>query len=182
MQDITNTQSLIAWINSGNTPKYLHFWGHTPASPLKVDKSCLSQWFPAQFEIDGNTYFTAEHYMMAEKARLFGDYSVAEKILVASTPGEAKSLGRSVANYDEARWAAARFGIVVKGNYAKFAQNESLGAFLLTTQNRILVEASPVDAIWGNGLAADDPDASSPSNWPGLNLLGFALMQARRLL
>ena len=43
----------------------------------------------------------------------------------------------------------------------------------------MLVEASPDDAIWGIGLAADDTDAADPARWPGLNLLGFALMEAR---
>jgi predicted NAD-dependent protein-ADP-ribosyltransferase YbiA (DUF1768 family) len=46
----------------------------------------------------------------------------------------------------------------------------------------VLVEASPVDAIWGIGLAADDPRASQPAQWPGLNLLGFALMAVRARL
>lgn len=41
------------------------------------------------------------------------------------------------------------------------------------------VEASPVDRIWGIGLAAADPRAHSPSRWRGLKLLGFALMDAR---
>ena len=40
-------------------------------------------------------------------------------------------------------------------------------------------EASPVDRIWGIGIAADHEDARRPARWPGLNLLGFALMEAR---
>jgi predicted NAD-dependent protein-ADP-ribosyltransferase YbiA (DUF1768 family) len=43
-------------------------------------------------------------------------------------------------------------------------------------------EASPVDRIWGIGLAADHEHAAQPSNWRGLNLLGFALMRARAML
>ena len=46
----------------------------------------------------------------------------------------------------------------------------------------MLVEASPVDAIWGIGLAASDPLAVEPATWQGLNLLGFALMEVRRRL
>lgn len=46
----------------------------------------------------------------------------------------------------------------------------------------MLVEASPVDRIWGIGLAADDPRAMHPEQWQGLNLLGFALMDARDAL
>jgi ribA/ribD-fused uncharacterized protein len=46
----------------------------------------------------------------------------------------------------------------------------------------VLVEASPVDSVWGIGLAADDEQAASPDRWPGLNLLGFALMEVRSRL
>ncbi|MDQ7757875.1 NADAR domain-containing protein [Xanthomonas sontii] len=46
----------------------------------------------------------------------------------------------------------------------------------------MLVEASPVDRIWGIGLAADDPRAADPTTWQGENLLGFALMEVRRRL
>ena len=46
----------------------------------------------------------------------------------------------------------------------------------------MLVEASPLDRIWGIGLAADSEFAEVPSRWRGLNLLGFALMEARARL
>jgi ribA/ribD-fused uncharacterized protein len=46
----------------------------------------------------------------------------------------------------------------------------------------VLVEASPRDRIWGIGLTATDERAASPATWQGLNLLGFALMQARDAL
>ncbi len=67
----------------------------------------------------------------------------------------------------------------MKGNVAKFSQSNTLREFLLGTGSAVLVEASPVDAIWGIGMAADDPRASDPRQWTGLNLLGFALMAVR---
>ena len=54
--------------------------------------------------------------------------------------------------------------------------------FFSRPAQRVLVEASPVDRIWGIGLAADDERAADPARWPGLNLLGFALMEARAKL
>jgi hypothetical protein len=45
-----------------------------------------------------------------------------------------------------------------------------------------LVEASPRDRIWGIGMGAANDLATSPGHWRGLNLLGFALIQARRQL
>lgn len=71
---------------------------------------------------------------------------------------------------------------MVAGNLAKFAQNPALGEFLLGTGEQVLLEASPVDAVWGIGLAADHRDATRPAQWPGLNLLGFALMDVRAQL
>ena len=165
-----------AWI------KYLCFWGHTEKPSGEMSAACLSQWYPAAFEVDGQRYTTAEHFMMAEKARLFGDEATRTAMLSASKPGAVKALGRQVQGFDEARWQAARYDIVVRGNLAKFAQNAALRTFLLNTGERVLVEASPVDTIWGVGLAADDPLAEQPAQWRGLNLLGFALMDVRRSL
>jgi ribA/ribD-fused uncharacterized protein len=70
----------------------------------------------------------------------------------------------------------------VAGNVAKFGQHDDLRAFLLGTGSRVLVEASPGDRIWGIGLTEADPRAADPRSWRGLNLLGFALMEARAQL
>lgn len=116
------------------------------------------------------------------KARLFGDHSIAEQILAAGHPRQAKDLGRKVRSFDQKEWQARRFPVVVAGNVAKFSQHQDLQAFLLGTGQRVLVEASPEDRIWGIGLAADDRRAEDPAQWLGENLLGFALMHARSQL
>jgi len=72
--------------------------------------------------------------------------------------------------------------LIVAGNMAKFGQHPDLREFLLGTGDRVLVEASPRDRIWGIGLAAGDERATSPDDWLGLNLLGFALMEVRHQL
>ena len=166
----------------GKNLDYVFFWGHQARAGGQLGPSCLSQWWPASFALDGVCYQTAEHYMMAEKARLFGDDEMRGEILAAEHPAEAKALGRRVSGFDGAVWAARRFDIVVAGNVAKFGQDEGLRAYLLGTSSRVLVEASPVDRIWGIGLAADDERAKNPLRWRGLNLLGFALMEARHKL
>ena len=102
--------------------------------------------------------------------------------LAAGLPRQAKDLGRRVRGFDEEKWVATRFELVVRGNLAKFDQHANLREFLLGTGERVLVEASPVDRIWGIGLAADDERAEKPGLWRGLNLLGFALMEVRRAL
>lgn len=180
--DIHNSHSLVTAIQNGLRPKYLFFWGHTPKKSGQVEKECLSQWYPAEFVVDGVRYSTAEHYMMAEKARLFGDEAVREKIIAAAHPSQAKNLGREVQGFTQSTWEQYRFDIVIQGNIAKFSQNPALKAFLLNTGNRILVEASPMDRIWGIGWSENDPQAQDPEQWRGLNLLGFALMAARSRL
>ena len=175
---ISNRTDLINHVNHGHPVDYLFFWGHQkPKSGIA--SSCFSQWYDSPFVVDNQTYPTAEHYMMAGKAELFGDQASKEQILAAATPGDAKKLGRHVQGFNDERWLAYRFDIVVAANLAKFSQHADLKAFLLSTGDRILVEASPVDPIWGIGLAADDPLAMNPYTWRGLNLLGFALMSVR---
>lgn len=100
----------------------------------------LSSWM-------GGYYNCAEQYMMAEKARLFGDEDVRSQILSEYHPMAIKKLGRKVRNYDDAVWKARRFDVVVEGNMAKFSQNSKLGDFLLETGEKILVEASPNDDV-----------------------------------
>jgi ribA/ribD-fused uncharacterized protein len=180
---ILTVETLIARMNAGFTPDFLFFWGHTPRSEGKVEKQCLSQWWlGSPFTLDGVRYRTAEHYMMAEKARLFGDEAALQKILAADGPDEAKDLGRDVRGYDEVVWKEHRTDIVMQGNLAKFGQDGALKAFLLATGEQVLVEASPYDTIWGIGLRADSAEAAWPQSWRGLNLLGFILMQVREQL
>lgn len=158
------------------------FWGHRPQAGGGVGASCLSQWYASPFTVDGKRYATAEHFMMAGKARLFGDNAAAEAILATPEPGRVKALGRRLAGFDEETWQRHRYDIVVAGNLAKFGQHDRLRGFLLATGDDVLVEASPQDAIWGIGVAATDPRAEHPADWPGLNLLGFALMDVRATL
>ncbi|WP_349876692.1 NADAR family protein [Micromonospora sp. HUAS YX12] len=179
---IRSVADLTAALDTGETVKYLHFWGHRPRRDGSIGASCLSQWWPAAFTVDGREFATAEHWMMWHKATLFGDHAIAERVLAAGHPHRAKALGRQVRDFDEATWAARRYEIVVAGSVAKFARHEPLRRFLLGTGDRVLVEASPTDRVWGIGLTADDPRAASPATWRGDNLLGFALMEARAAL
>jgi len=139
----------------------------------------LSQWLVSSFVIDGVNFPTAEHYMMAEKAKTFGDTLAYEKIMNTEHPRSAKEIGRSVQSYDDSIWAEVRYAVVVAGNIAKFTQNNHLRKSLLDTGRKTLVEASPVDTVWGIGLHEDNPKATNPLHWKGSNLLGFALMDVR---
>lgn len=179
---IHDRDSLVRAVEAGVRVKYLHFWGHTPRADGTVGASCLSQWWVAPFTVDGVEYATAEHWMMAAKARLFGDAEAERRAVGAAHPSQAKKAGRLVRGFDEDVWARERFGIVVEGSVHKFAAHADLREFLLGTGERVLVEASPLDRVWGIGLAADAEAAGDPRRWRGPNLLGFALMAARERL
>ncbi|MCK6544454.1 NADAR domain-containing protein [Myxococcota bacterium] len=175
-------EALRGAVLGGERFEYLLFWGHSARGDGRLSASCFSQWWASPFVVEGCTYRTAEHWMMAEKARLFGDASSCSRIIAAESPSEAKRLGRGVIGFEESRWCAARFDVVTRGNVAKFSSTPALRDYLLGTGDRILVEASPTDTIWGVGLDASSPAARDPLRWRGANLLGFALVRARGIL
>lgn len=156
---------------------FLFFWGHTGTG-----KACLSQWYPSPFMIGGVCYNYTEQYMMAEKARIFGDEKACKEIMASYNPMEMKKLGRRVRNFNSYVWNVNSSEVVKRANLAKFSQNPKLKEFLLSTGDKILVEASPYDTIWGIGLPADASEAVKPSLWRSENRLGFVLMDVRHML
>ncbi|NOK39389.1 NADAR family protein [Corallococcus exercitus] len=155
---------------TSSSPRFTFFW---------KEDSFFSQWHPSVFEVDGVRYTCAEQYMMAGKARLFGDTRVLDQVLRAAAPKQHKALGRKVSPFDAALWERERERIVYEGNHAKFTQHRHLLEALLATRGTVLVEASPLDRIWGVGLNAEDPRIQDPSTWRGLNLLGNVLTRLR---
>ncbi len=174
-----SNQTIKESFNREEKLKFLFFWGHQPNKDGSVGKGCFSQWWPSEFTINNVLFKTAEHYMMAEKARLFKDDEILKEILDVEHPHDAKKLGRKVQNFDPAIWDEHKFEIVVNGNYEKFSQNEDLKDFLINTGDRVLVEASPRDRIWGIGMAQSNEKAMNPNLWRGQNLLGYVLMEVR---
>ena len=172
-------KQLILNLEQGVKIKYLFFWGHSPRKDGSIGKSCFSQWWVAPFTVDGTFYKTAEHWMMAEKARLFNDNDNLKEILKSNSPMEAKKWGRKVEGFSQEQWNKHKYEIVKQGNLHKFSQNPDLKEFLLNTKRRVLVEASPRDRIWGIGMGQSNANSENPSLWRGENLLGFALMEVR---
>ena len=174
-------EALRACIRDGQSFTYLPFYGHT-AELGRITNAVFSQFYPAEFQIDGVRYHWAEQWMMAAKARLFGDLEALTAILDADEPLACKKIGRTVRDYDDGRWSAARFDLVVTGNVAKFSQSQPLRDHLLDSGDAILVEAAPRDQIWGIGFGRENPAVHDPLRWRGRNLLGFALVKVRGIL
>lgn len=154
------------------------FWSATDK-----EYGAFSQWYMSDFcGDDGQMYCCAEQWMMAEKARLFGDDAVRAAILHSRNPKTMKALGRTVKGFDVAVWNAHCQDIVFRGNVTKFRANALLGKLLEETGTAHIAEASPKDAIWGIGMAASHSNARNPAKWRGKNLLGIALMRVRKAL
>ena len=174
-----NTESLIDIYKEEN---FCFFWGHAPSKDGRITESCLSQWWLCSFMENQIIFCCAEQYMMYKKALLFVDFEYAQKIINCKEPKKIKEYGRLVRNFDERKWDEEKYNIVLKGNILKFSQNEELNNYLISTNNKILVEASPYDNVWGVGMRRNAKGILEPTNWKGQNLLGFVLMETRERL
>jgi len=126
----------------------------------------------------------AEQGLMWGKAILFNDNVAATKILAAKDPKVQKALGRTVRNFDQKVWDKEALPLMVTVLTAKFLQNDDYAQGLLDTGDKLLVESSPLDALWGVKMTAQQCIAAGedPKCWKGKNWLGIALTQVRTLL
>ena len=182
---------LINEVKSDKKLQYICFWHEGQEYPNHV----FSQWYEGKhFNVNGRTYFTAEQYMMSEKALLFQDLYHYALIMQEKSPKVCKDLGREVQGFKPATWNASLREIIFHGNLGKFQADIELVAALLSTENAILIEASPYDGIYGAGLQesdllnADGTLKVLPQNWvnpkngvQAQNHLGFVLMGIRDL-
>ncbi|MGC3946558.1 MAG: NADAR family protein [Chryseolinea sp.] len=176
----------LAWLkrqyDGGDRPEFL-FFADGPIDPgEKSSLAILTQWFPSPFQVNSDQYHHAAHWMMVQKARLFGDRTAEKELLVLRGNDEIGTRGKQIAGFDQRHWDHHRYSIVVQGNLHKFTQHQSLRAYISSTHPLVLTEANPEDKIWGIGMNADAPGVTNPHHWRGLNLLGFALMEVRDLL
>ena len=172
-EELAGGSTDVVWDGLENPEQYCFFW--RAGSPF-------SQWHMSIYQCNGYDYSCAEQGMMHSKALLFEDEEPASKILEAVSPRQMKTLGRKVKGFDDKIWRRHREKIVYEQNLAKFSQNEHLLRALMQTGERVLVEASPSDRIWGIGLHERDAVRCKKSRWPGQNLLGKAIMRVRETL
>ena len=148
--------------------KYFFFWKHR-----------LSQWHIVNFNVDNYIYNCCEQFMMHRKALLMGDTFAAEIILGEKNPAQHQTLGRQIQNFNQELWDSYKYNIVLQGNRARFHQSPQCRELLLATGDKLIVEASPYDKVWGIGKGASDPDIMDETKWNGQNLLGKVLTQVR---
>jgi len=144
-----------------------------------------SQWYLSEFILYDEEdkmnykYNCCEQRMMHKKATYFKDTETANEILNTKDPSEQKKLGRKVKNFDADEWNKVADHIVEEANYCKFTQNNKLKTLLINSGNKLYVECSPYDSIWGNGMNITDTLNTPINEWKGTNRLGQALMRVR---
>lgn len=181
---------LISEVTSAEQHTYVTFWHEYKNS----ENNIFSQWYNHPFVINGREYVTAEQYMMSEKALLFNDLDMYKKIMNESDPHICKQYGQKVKNFDSTTWNSAFREIVFHGNLGKFQSDPKLLYDLISTDDAVLIEASPYDDNYGSGLEKKDLlnlDGSLkvlPQDWhkedsnkQATNHLGFILMGVRDL-
>lgn len=140
----------------------------------------MSNFYPCKFEFNGKTFNFSEQCFMYQKAILFNDFEIAKQVLNETDVRKIKALGRKVKNFNNELWDKHKEDFMFNACYVKFSQNDKLKDFLLSTGNHEIVEASPVDNIWGIGFSSDNA-MENIDKW-GQNLLGKTLMKVRAIL
>lgn len=154
------------------TETHIYFWG-----------TFLSNWIPSDLRIiyKSKLFTNSEQLFMYLKAEYFNDWETAEEIVdLGQIPKTAKDLGRKVKGYDEKEWAKVRENMMYTAVMAKFASSLELQEKLLDTGNKILVEGTPMDPVWGVMVHWKDDRILDQRNWRGQNLLGKVLMRVRQ--
>jgi ribA/ribD-fused uncharacterized protein len=146
------------------------------------EASPFSNFHPSPFTSERVQYSCAEQYIQHKKAILFADSNTATQVMETSNPYIMKSLGNKVTNFNSKRWLEHIPPIATTALHAKFIQNPSLKSVLLESENKVIVEASPKDKIWGIGCYLHDPEILQKKKDWGSNLLGKALMEVRENL
>lgn len=143
---------------------------------------------------DGILFCSSEHELMYLKAKLFSDEKIMRRIAQTEDPAEAKKLGREVSGFNEKIWCEQRYKCLLQAVWNKFSQCNELSKLLLSTGDNYLAESAGYDPVFGLGLWEYKQGASRgckvddttfdvhPENWPGMNLLGVALMEVRSRL
>ena len=178
---VFNLSELQNRVKSGQKYEYLFFLMKKKEEKAnkEIKTDCFSRWYRSEFHVETETYWCVEQFLTAQKARIFEDHETLKAILSSETSEQLHTLGRSIKNFDKKVWNSVSYSILTNGNYQKFIQNHELMRFLLSSEEKIIAQASMNDKIWGIGLDEKHESATNPCLWTGKNFLGFSLIEIR---
>lgn len=136
----------------------LYFW---QPSDLEPEWGSFSQWEVTPFVVDGQTYVTAEMWMMVGKARLFGDADSEGAMRRTTDPKEHQGIGRKVAGYDGAVWDQSK-------PYPSPCLSPLICRSILSSVSLYLYHAVFKDAKW-NLTGSDKSRIVEEGNWHKFN-------------
>ncbi|MBR0161195.1 MAG: NADAR family protein [Oscillospiraceae bacterium] len=171
--------------NEKGTEKLI--WGNTEVNAVFFHRTdepngFFSTWYPAPFELDAISYANQEQFIKYQKSLIHGDMASARAILAADSPAKQKELGRATFRYNSHVWNGMRQTVALRGLMAQYTQNTDLKEKLLGTGDAWLVACSERNRVWTCGVSLQDEARLDASLWQGENILGFSLMEVRRLL
>lgn len=146
----------------------------------------LSPWWHSIFTVDGTKYRFAGQYILAAKARLFGDEKAKAKIMDRDLRCEQiAALEPTIKGVDEEEWRQVAFDIAKEANRGKFLYEPECGSWdvmkkLRKLGDREYVYADPADAFLGIGLSTEDARKVAREKW-GENVMGKAIDAVRTL-
>jgi hypothetical protein len=146
-------------------------------------KCPLSNFHMATFKHNGITYTSSEQWIQTTKARLFpGNEELIHQMLNTHEPLKIKQLGHRVLNFNAKIWNEQAQELIYPGLKAKFAQNYYMLDFLDSTGQKLIVEASPTDLLFGIGQRITNKTILQPETHKGANIQGLMLMRIRNEL
>lgn len=157
---------------------YVEFWD---------DKDFMSNFYRSEFEYNGHILYCSEQLFMIKKAEAFKQSEYVDKIIKAGSPNAHpmvyKKIGRSIPGWETygETWEKQRYNVMIETLKEKF-KDPKLKEMLINTGDKVLIEASKYDGIWGVKLPKGHEDVKVVERWKGTNLLGFALMEVRSSL
>jgi N-glycosidase YbiA len=132
----------------------------------------FSNFVSSSFELDGETWPTANHYFQAAKFAGTDD-GWKDKIRLAATPFDASRMGKSREHPIQSDWDVSRDKAMYKAVHAKFQQNADLALLLKGTGNSRILCHNTSDGWWGDGVGCGGT---------ALNKLGNILEEVRATL
>lgn len=139
----------------------------------------LSPFYAHSYSSDIVLFNCVEQYYQYQKAVAFRQYSTADSILSAQSPGYQKMKGQMISKFNQSVWDKQKVSIMENALILKFLQNDDARQYLIDTGGKHIAE-SVEDRVWGIGIKQRNAENNAP--WRGQNLLGKALMNIRDII